>query len=233
VDWLFSDRRDPDEPGLHGLATLAMIESTTERDGRTSTVRRYYPYSATLSAARFAEAVRAYWRFESTLHWVLDTSFDEDRARNRQDHGPENLAILRRLALNVLRSARPDISIRRKQKRSGWSDDFARSVLGQMRQPCGPANGVARMIFRWSNGTQFRFRGSVVVYGLAADDDYAAGGSVALIEASEDIAVLRAVTDYNPQQMHGAWAAARMQWVENHPVQRAGIPVSAAIYSLS
>src|SRR4051794_30222951 len=60
-------------------------------------------------------------------------SFDEDRARNRSDHGPENLAILRRLALNVLRSARPDISIRRKRKRSGWSDEFARSVLGQMR----------------------------------------------------------------------------------------------------
>ena len=45
----------------------------------------------------------------------------------------ENLAILRKLALNVLRKARPDISIRRKRKRSGWSDEFARTVLGQMR----------------------------------------------------------------------------------------------------
>jgi predicted transposase YbfD/YdcC len=96
-------------------------------------VRRYYVSSATLSAARFAGAVRAHWRIENTLHWVLGTAFDEDRARNRRDHGPENLAILRKLALNILRSARPDISIRRKCKRSGWSDDFARSVLGQMR----------------------------------------------------------------------------------------------------
>jgi len=67
------------------------------------------------------------------LHWVLDVGFDEDRARNRKDHGPENLTILRKLALNVLRTARPDISIRRKRKRSGWSDEFARTVLGQMR----------------------------------------------------------------------------------------------------
>ncbi len=133
VAWLFSDRRYPDEPALPGLATLAMVEATTERDGRISTVRRYYVSSAALTAAGFADAVRAHWRIENALHWVLDTTFDEDRARNRRDHGPENLAILRKLALNVLRAARPGISIRRKRKRSGWSDDFARSVLGQMR----------------------------------------------------------------------------------------------------
>lgn len=77
--------------------------------------------------------MRAHWRIKNALHWVLDTSFDEDGARNRRDHGPENLAIRRKLALNVLRSVRLDISIRRKFRRSGWSDDFARSVLGQMR----------------------------------------------------------------------------------------------------
>ena len=60
------------------------------------------------------------------LHWVLDTGFDEDnRARNRRDHGPENLA--------TLRSSPSTSSIRRKRKRSGWSDDFARSILGHMR----------------------------------------------------------------------------------------------------
>ena len=78
MGWLFSDRRYPDEPVMPGLATLAMVEATTERDGRTNTVRRYYLSSATLSAARFAAAVRAHWRIENALHWVLDTGFDDD-----------------------------------------------------------------------------------------------------------------------------------------------------------
>ena len=58
-------------------------------------------------------------RIETCLHWVLEVLFDEDRARNKCDGGPESLAILRKLALDVPRSARPEISIRRKRKRSG------------------------------------------------------------------------------------------------------------------
>lgn len=133
VDWMLSDRRHPDEARLPGLAMIGMVEASVTRDGRTSTERRFYLSSAAMQAERFAAAVRAHWRIENSLHWVLDMAFDEDRARNRRDHGPENLATLRKLALNVLRTARPDISIRRKRKRSGWSDQFARSILGQMR----------------------------------------------------------------------------------------------------
>lgn len=131
--WLFSDRRYPDEPRLPGLKTLAMVEAEVERDGVTTVSRRFYVASAALSAEAFAQAVRAHWAIENSLHWVLDVTFDEDRARNRKDHGPENLAILRKLALNLLQSARPDLSVRRKRKRCGWSDDFARTIIGQMR----------------------------------------------------------------------------------------------------
>ncbi|WP_460926108.1 ISAs1 family transposase, partial [Novispirillum itersonii] len=81
----------------------------------------------------YLAAARAHWAVENSLHWVLDVVFDEDRARNRKDHGPENLTTLRKLALNILNRARPDISVRRKRKRSGWSNEFARSILGQMR----------------------------------------------------------------------------------------------------
>lgn len=138
VDWMLSDRRHPGEAilpglGMPGLGMIGMVEATVTRDGRTSTQRRFYLSSARMEAVRFAAAVRAHWRIENSLHWVLDVGFDEDRARNRRDNGPENLTTLRKLALNVLRSARPDISIRRKRKRSGWSDKFARSILGQMR----------------------------------------------------------------------------------------------------
>ncbi len=133
ADWLLCDRRHPDEARLPGLAMLGMVEATVTRDGKTSTLRRFYLSSARLDATAFAAAVRAHWRIENSLHWVLDVGFDEDRARNRRDNGPENLTTLRKLALNVLRAARPEISIRRKRKRSGWSNEFARTVLGQMR----------------------------------------------------------------------------------------------------
>ena len=136
VAWLVSDRRFPGEALMPQLAAIAMVEATVERDGRTTTSRRYYLSSAKLSVEAFARAVRTHWSIENGVHWVLDVTFDEDRARNRKDHGPENLAILRKLALNVLKRSRPDISIRRKRKRCGWSDAFARSVIGQMRWPC-------------------------------------------------------------------------------------------------
>lgn len=133
VDWLFSERRYAGEPVMPGLVTLGRVEAEVERDGRTTRSIRYYLSSARFTPERFAQAVRAHWQIENGLHWVLDTTFDEDRARTRKDHGAENLALIRKLALNVLRTARPDISIRRKRKRSGWSDAFARSIIGQMR----------------------------------------------------------------------------------------------------
>lgn len=64
---------------------------------------------------------------------MLDESFDEDRACNRAGNGPDNFAVLRKLALNLLRTADPNISIPRKRKRCGWSNAFARRVLGQVR----------------------------------------------------------------------------------------------------
>jgi predicted transposase YbfD/YdcC len=131
--WLFSSRRYAGEPAMPGLATIACVEAERRIGDSVSRSMRYYLSSARLSPERFAEAVRAHWAIENSLHWVLDVTFDEDRARNRKDHGPENLAILRRIALNLLNTARPALPVSRKRKRSGWSDAFARSIIGQMR----------------------------------------------------------------------------------------------------
>ncbi len=130
VAWLFGDRAEPGAPAMPGLATLACVQSVRD-DGMPAT--RYYLSSARLTPQSFARAVRSHWAIENSLHWVLDVTFDEDAARNRADNGPENLAILRRLTLNVLRTARPKLAISRKRKRSGWSDAFARTIIGQMR----------------------------------------------------------------------------------------------------
>lgn len=134
LGWLKGSRRACTEPAeMPGLACLGMIESTVTRNGKTSTTRHYHLSSRALSAEDYLAAARSHWSIENRLHWVLDMTFDEDRARSRKDNAPENLATLRKLALNVLRTARPQISIRRKRKRSGWSNDFARSIRGQMR----------------------------------------------------------------------------------------------------
>jgi predicted transposase YbfD/YdcC len=133
VGWLFSDRRYKDEPRFPGLACIASVQSTREAGATVTHATRYYLASARLTPETFAAAVRAHWAIENRLHWVLDMAFDEDRARNRKDNGPENLTILRKLTLNLLRTARPNIPVSRKRKRAGWSDDFARTILGQMR----------------------------------------------------------------------------------------------------
>ena len=133
MDWLFSSRRYAGEHAMPGLATIACVEAERRIEGRASRSTRYYLSSASLTPKRFAEAIRAHWAIENGLHWVLDVAFDEDRARNRKDHGPENLAILRRLTLNLLTTAPPNLPVSRKRKRSGWSDAFARSIIGQMR----------------------------------------------------------------------------------------------------
>lgn len=136
ADALFSSRRHAGEFVMPGLATLARVEAKTEREGRSTRSVRYHLSSAILTPERFGQAIRAHRAIENGLRRVLDTTFDGDRARNRRDHGPQTLAVIRKLALNVLQTARPDISIRsirRKRKRSAGSDAFARSIIGQMR----------------------------------------------------------------------------------------------------
>jgi predicted transposase YbfD/YdcC len=134
LDWMSGTKTACTEPAtLPDLACLGMIEASVERNGKTTVTRHYHLSSRILTPEQYLAAARSHWAIENGLHWVLDVIFDEDRARNRKDNGPENLTIIRKLALNVLNRARPGISVRRKRKRSGWSDEFARSVIGQMR----------------------------------------------------------------------------------------------------
>ena len=85
-----------------GLAAVGKITASREIDGRATTTTRYYLLSKPLAAQRFNDIVRAHWQIENQLHWVLDVVMDEDQCRARKDHAPENLARLRRFALNLL-----------------------------------------------------------------------------------------------------------------------------------
>jgi len=117
-----------------GIRAIARIEAERQVSGKpTETSVRYFLLSRLFSVAKFLRTVRTHWSIENHLHWTLDVVFDEDRARNRKDHGPENLALLRKLALNLLRTHPAHASMRRKVKRAGWDDAFLLSLLAQMR----------------------------------------------------------------------------------------------------
>ena len=113
-----------------GLAAVARVE-LRRRVGEAAeeAIVRYFLLSKYFPAKRLMDIVRTHWTIENQLHWVLDVVFDEDRVRNRKDHGPANLAILRKLALNLLRSHPDTASLRRKVKKAGWDDSFLLSLL--------------------------------------------------------------------------------------------------------
>ena len=112
-----------------GLVAVGKVTATRESDGQTTAATRYFLLSQPLPAVRFAEIVRMHWQIENRLHWVLDTVMDEDRSRSRKDHGPENLARLRRFALNLLRTNPDQGSTRGKIKRAAWDDAFLLKIL--------------------------------------------------------------------------------------------------------
>lgn len=86
-----------------GLRSVGVVEATRQAGDQTTVERRYYLSSLPLDVATFARAVRGHWAVENQLHWVLDVVFGEDQSRARTGHAVANLALLRRLALNLLR----------------------------------------------------------------------------------------------------------------------------------
>jgi predicted transposase YbfD/YdcC len=112
------------------LRSVIIVVSERVVEGVVSCERRYYISSRKAGAKTFLSAIRGHWGIENSLHWVLDVGFDEDRSRVRTDHGPENLALLRRWAVSLLKHADSSRgSIRRKRLTAGWDNDFLEKVL--------------------------------------------------------------------------------------------------------
>jgi predicted transposase YbfD/YdcC len=120
-----------DRAKWEGLRSVGVVESVREIKGQIQTERRYFLSSLPLDAPRFARAVRSHWGVENQLHWVLDVQFGEDQSRARNGHAAENLATLRRLALNLLkRDTTKKRGIRGKQKNAGWDHRYLLHLLG-------------------------------------------------------------------------------------------------------
>jgi predicted transposase YbfD/YdcC len=120
---------DPDQtwPGLRSIVAV----TAQRRTGETATSEtRYYLSSLPADARRIGAAVRRHWGIENQLHWTLDVAFRDDDCRIRMGHAAENFAVLRRIALNLLR---PDQTVKAglKAKRltAGWDEAYLRHRL--------------------------------------------------------------------------------------------------------
>jgi predicted transposase YbfD/YdcC len=115
-----------------GLATIVLVirRCVDHVTGKASDEVRYFISSLPAKVKRLAGAVRQHWGIENGLHWVLDVAFNEDRMRQRDRNGIENLALLNRLAVSLLRQDKTvKAGVKCKRKTAGWDDDYLLHLL--------------------------------------------------------------------------------------------------------
>ena len=116
------------------LNSIVMIEAERHVKGKVSIEHRYYLSSATLDASSFLDATRAHWSIENSLHWILDVAFREDESRIRKGYGAENFAILRHIALNLLKQEQATrVGIQNKRLKAGWDPSYLEKILAKMK----------------------------------------------------------------------------------------------------
>src|SRR5665213_1192418 len=123
IAWLQANHNWP------GLTAIGKVVRVRETATKTTTEAAYYLLSTPLSGERFNEVVRSHWGVENRLHWRLDVVMNEDQQRNRSDNGPNNLAVLRHMAMNVMQKDTTKGSLRGRIKRAGWDEDYLKTVL--------------------------------------------------------------------------------------------------------
>jgi len=113
-----------------GLRSVVCVVSGREVKGKKETSEvRYYISSRRGSGKMFLGASRTHWSIENECHWVLDVAFREDDHRLREGHAPENMSLVRKMALAMLKKADANMGIKNKRLRAGWDDAFLEHVL--------------------------------------------------------------------------------------------------------
>jgi predicted transposase YbfD/YdcC len=112
------------------LSSVALIEAERTVNGTTTVEQRYYLLNQTIAATTVNDLVRGHWGIENCVHWVLDVTFHEDASRIRSGDAPQNMAVIRHIALNLLRKESSKGSIKTKRFRAALSEAYLARVLG-------------------------------------------------------------------------------------------------------
>jgi predicted transposase YbfD/YdcC len=121
----------PDFPDLAAVGRI--VEERQAGNGKLTERVHYVVLSKRLSPKRALEVFRTHWTVENQLHWPLDVVFNEDDARTRKDYGPQNLAVIRRIAIDILRAHPDNRSIARKMNLAAWRQDFFFDLFAHLR----------------------------------------------------------------------------------------------------
>ena len=126
IDWLKTKHAWP------GLRSIGFVEATREVNNQVSTETRYYISSLAPDAQQFAEAVRGHWGIENSLHWILDVNFKDDICRIRKDNAPQNFAIIKHMAYNLIQKERSTKkSMNSKRRLAGWNEQYLLKLVCQ------------------------------------------------------------------------------------------------------
>lgn len=113
-----------------GLQTMVKVKRRRQKEDEVTTETHYYISSLANDAESLLQAIRSHWGIENSLHWVLDVAMGEDDSRVRKDHAPQNLGLLRRLALTLLKQeTTAKVGVQAKRRKAGWDEDYLLKVL--------------------------------------------------------------------------------------------------------
>ncbi len=126
IEWL-KERH----PHWHGLHSIVAVTAQRECNGNISKETRYFISSLDATdPERLGYIVRAHWGIENNLHWVLDHAFDEDSNRARAGNSAANMAVIRHIALNLIKAdTSSKIGVKNRRLKAGWDNDYLEKLL--------------------------------------------------------------------------------------------------------
>ena len=125
IDWLFQ------KPAWKGLQGIGMVKSRTIEKEKLREETRYF-ITSLIDINSFSQATREHWGIENSLHWVLYVGFNEDKCRIRKNNSGENFAVIRHIALNLLKKDDSKMSMRGKRHRCAYDDEFLAHILFEL-----------------------------------------------------------------------------------------------------